>query len=432
MRTAILSFSLLGLLAVSASSLPAKTPLGEALKDIDVAEHWIYDDLPKAVDEAKSSGKPLLVVLRCVPCPPGRTLDAKVMQPDAELAQLERQFVCVRLIQTNSLDLNVFQFDMDMSWAAMFLNADGTVYGRYGSRDARGPQSDAYLSAVGFQNALERALKLHESYPGNKEQLAGKRGKAPDYPVPVEIPGLEKFPDSATTKQNCIHCHMVRQYEVRAKWKAGRLATDDVFVFPMPGRIGLTMEVDDGLLVKRVSEDSPAAAGGVSAGDELVSINGQPLVSTADIQWALHTLPETPQLPVELRRDGKLVRTTLPLGGKWRHVELGWRASTWYGLRQGMRVEPFSSAEKRTRGIEEDGLALVVKEMAFWSGEGFERLRRAGVRVGDVILAVDGNTEPMTESEFLAYVRLTHGPRDAVKFTILRGDQREELTIPMW
>src|SRR6188768_1201604 len=149
-----------------------KSPLGEALKDIDVADHWIYDDWPRAVAEAKATGKALLVVLRCVPCPPGKTLDLAVMQPNKELAELEKQFVCVRIIQGNRLDLDLFQYDYDMSWAAMFLNADKTIYGRYGSRDASGPESDRLLSTAGFQKAAERALALHAAYPKNKAALA--------------------------------------------------------------------------------------------------------------------------------------------------------------------------------------------------------------------------------------------------------------------
>ncbi len=78
------------------SLLEARSPLGETLKDIEVASHWIYDDWPRAVAKAKSTGKPLLVVLRCVPCPPGRSLDAQVMRPDRELESLEKQFAaCV-------------------------------------------------------------------------------------------------------------------------------------------------------------------------------------------------------------------------------------------------------------------------------------------------------------------------------------------------
>jgi hypothetical protein len=32
-----------------------------------VGSHWIYDDLHKGFEQAKATGKPMLVVLRCVP-----------------------------------------------------------------------------------------------------------------------------------------------------------------------------------------------------------------------------------------------------------------------------------------------------------------------------------------------------------------------------
>src|SRR4249920_2872557 len=133
MRTAFGLLISLALLALTTTS-QADSPLGESLKDISVAEHWIYDDFPKAVAEAKATGKPLLVVVRCVPCPPGKTLDEKVMQPSRDLEAIEKKFVCVRLIQANNLDLSVFQYDYDMSWSCMFLSADMTVLGRYGTR----------------------------------------------------------------------------------------------------------------------------------------------------------------------------------------------------------------------------------------------------------------------------------------------------------
>jgi serine protease Do len=36
-------------------------------KEVAAAGHWIYNDLPKAFAEAARAGKPLLVVIRCVP-----------------------------------------------------------------------------------------------------------------------------------------------------------------------------------------------------------------------------------------------------------------------------------------------------------------------------------------------------------------------------
>lgn len=35
--------------------------------EVGAMEEWIYNDLPKATAEAEQSGKPLLMVIRCVP-----------------------------------------------------------------------------------------------------------------------------------------------------------------------------------------------------------------------------------------------------------------------------------------------------------------------------------------------------------------------------
>ena len=43
----------------------AQTPaLQTLLNDIEVGDHWIYDDYAKAVAQAKETGKPLLVLFR--------------------------------------------------------------------------------------------------------------------------------------------------------------------------------------------------------------------------------------------------------------------------------------------------------------------------------------------------------------------------------
>lgn len=60
-----------GLLAflalLSSPSLQAQNRLRKSLVDDQVAAHWIYDDYPRAVAQAKATGKPILALLRCVP-----------------------------------------------------------------------------------------------------------------------------------------------------------------------------------------------------------------------------------------------------------------------------------------------------------------------------------------------------------------------------
>ncbi len=408
--------------------MQAQSELQVALKDLDIAPHWIYDDLPKALAEAKATSKPLFIVLRCVPCPPGKTLDGQVMMPDADLEKLEKAFVCVRIVQTKGLDLQLFQYDYDQSWAAMFLTPDRTIIGRYGTRAGNGPRSETHISLPSLRKAMERALALYQNYPANKEKLMGKLAKSADYRAPEVIPGLEARAAGPTMPKTCIHCHMVRENIIRAKWNEKRLTAADLYVYPLPELIGLTLDINDGLLVKSVDGSSAAAKAGLVAGDQLLTFNGQPLISIADIQWVLQQAPEQARLPVTLRRAGQDRELFVELSGNWKAGDISWRASSW-GLRHGLKVSPLSPAEKQKRAIPAESLALLVNELF---NPGSATLTKAGLRRNDVILAIDGKKAPLTESQFLVSLRLNYGPADKVRLTVLRGEAQQELTIPMW
>src|SRR3954462_14154695 len=79
---------------------------------------WIYNDVDRGFAEARKTGKPLLVVLRCVPCLSCVGLDAEVLKQPS-LSPVLDQFVCVRVINANALDLRKFQFDYDLSFSTL-------------------------------------------------------------------------------------------------------------------------------------------------------------------------------------------------------------------------------------------------------------------------------------------------------------------------
>jgi hypothetical protein len=74
---------------------------------------WIYNDLPKAFAEARKTGKPILVVLRCIPCHECVKLDDELVDKDPVIRPLLDQFVCARQVFINGLDLSQFQYDTD-------------------------------------------------------------------------------------------------------------------------------------------------------------------------------------------------------------------------------------------------------------------------------------------------------------------------------
>ena len=53
--------------STSSPSCPAPNPLKDQLQDLEVKGDWIYNDLQAGLAEARKTGKPLLVVIRCVP-----------------------------------------------------------------------------------------------------------------------------------------------------------------------------------------------------------------------------------------------------------------------------------------------------------------------------------------------------------------------------
>jgi hypothetical protein len=158
-------------------------------KKVEAAGFWIYNDLTKGFADARKSGKPVLVALRCIPCEECVKLDDDLVDRDPRVRPLLEKFVCVRVVSTNGLDLSVFQFDYDQSFAVFMLNADGTIYGRFGTRSDRKAWADD-VSIEGLGKALQGALQLHAQFPKFKEFLTAKRGPKPEFPAPESYPGL--------------------------------------------------------------------------------------------------------------------------------------------------------------------------------------------------------------------------------------------------
>ncbi|MBI3465369.1 MAG: PDZ domain-containing protein, partial [Planctomycetes bacterium] len=202
-----------------------------------------------------------------------------------------------------------------------------------------------------------------------------------------------------------------------------------IWEYPLPENIGLTMDLDDGQRVQSIKPHSPAARAGLQPGDQLVTLNGQRLISQADIQWVLHQSPVETQLAATVRRDGTMTQKTIAMNGPWKESDLTWRASSGPGLRYGLWALPLADAEKKQRDIPADSLALRVSKL---HAPRAAKLKDAGLREGDVIVAVDGNSTAISESQFLASLRLDHPPDGSVTFTVLRNGRREDLKIPMW
>jgi hypothetical protein len=405
----------------------------EQLKDSQV---WIYNDLAEGFKEAKRSGKPLFVTIRCIPCEACSRFDKKLLDRQNEVQDLLDQFVCVRVVQGNHLDLRLFQFDYDQSFHAFFLNADKTIYGRFGTRSAREEEAD--MTMPGLRQAMLAALDLHGQYPANKERLQGKQSHPVEFAVPEEYPNLkgkytEKLNYEGNVVASCIHCHQIRDSERQLYRSRNEPLPEQVlFPYPLPDVLGLAMNPNQCATVADVKTNSVAARAGLQPGDRIQSLDGQPLLSTADLQWVLQHAEASEQLHADVLRGNERRQITIDLPAGWRREsDISFRVSTWELRRMGtggMRLAELAPSDRQSRQLEAGQMALLVQHVGEYGAHA--TAKRAGFQKGDVLIAIDGKRDLLSEGKFLAYtLGLPSGGKAII--TVLRGEKELELELPM-
>ena len=428
--------TLLWLPMLCALTLTAAQPasLLERLKDENARgqAQWIYNDLQKAMAEARRTGKPIFVTFRCVPCSDCKAFDAEVAKGSRVIRELaQKHFISLRQVEMKGVDLSLFQFDYDLNWAAMFINANGVVYGRYGTQSAAGP--DAYNSIESLEQAMQRVLKLHAAYPKNKFALAMKRGLSKPYKTAMEMPGLEnknKFRQT-TQRNNCIHCHNIHDAENNKLHLEGKMTQDKLWRYPLPDNVGLSIDPKDGQKIAKVTPGSAAEIAGLRAGQRVTHVDGQPIVSIADIQWVLHNRSNRAEI-IRVTIAGSSRSHLIKTAPGWKKTDISWRGSLW-NLHPRLRVwMPEATPEELKRlKLPAGHHALKVKWINNGSPEG-KAAQRAGLRLNDYIIAIDGRPlGKMTPRQFTAHVKLNYKSGQKLPLTLLRNGKRIAYEWPL-
>lgn len=137
-----------------------------------------------------------------------------------------------------------------------------------------------------------------------------------------------------------------------------------------------------------IEPGSPAERAKLQINDEILSIDGKRTANWADVELAIGTRPRR-AITLEVRRDGKVIDVELTTESKTKH-EMGYAGFFGKILTQVMMVEPHSPAE------------------------------RAGLKPGDVILAVNGN--PVYYYQFVEIIQKNPGRQ--LEFLVEREGQR--------
>jgi serine protease Do len=332
---------------------------------------------------------------------------------EQSIAGVAREFVRVRVLNMRGVDLQVFDFDYDLDWAAMILTPDEKVIGRFGGND--GSETNRYRTFPGLRYALEEALRAPRPAAG-----AIKPGKVPSDTV-ENYKAMEHVKADA-----CIHCHQVYDFRRQALRDAGKWQKEMVWVYPLPANVGLRLDPRQGNRIELVDADSAAQRLGLEAGDILRSVNGQRTASFADVQYALHRAGASESIPVAWEHDGGKREGNLRPPAGWRVTDLSWRASTKrLGPAPSIHGDDLSLEQKQRLGIEPKRLAMVLGPFLPAVA------RQAGLRQGDIIVGVDDKRLEMTTGQFDVYLRLNYQPGQKLTYNLLRGGRPESVTLTL-
>ena len=398
-------------------------------KAFEGREDWIYNDLTQGVELAKATGKPLLIVFRCIPCENCQDFDDSVAARDPKIRELMDQFICVRIVRANDIDLKLFQYDFDQSFAMAFMNADSTIYGRFGTRSAR-MDEEKDITLEGLRKSLEGALKLHRDYKAVKPSLAGKQSRPTQFASARDYPSLRgKYQKElnygvANVAQTCLHCHQIGEaIQNQERAATGSLSDRTLFPYPNPRVLGMSMDPETMATVAAVEPGSIAERGGVRAGDRIAKLQGQPILSTADIQWILHDAPDQGRLQAEIERDSATREADLTLNSGWRRdSDISWRTTTWNLRRMvlgGMFLEPSAGDQP---GFRVKHVGQYGEHKAAWD---------AGVRAGDRVISFDGRDDFRSETAIIAHAAQKRKVGDIVTIKLVRGEKPFEVRIPL-
>jgi C-terminal processing protease CtpA/Prc len=315
----------------------------------------------------------------------------------------------------DEVDIGLFDYDRNNAVYFFALNADDQIYFRYGGRDSQ--SADTYLNLSSMESALKQGLELHRQY--QKGEL--KKTERPKPLFPRQIPLLVQ----RTFAQNqCVECHLIGDFQNLQREQEG--AFDKLtYMYRSPDikTIGIFLDVPKGLVVKEAKGAVEAA--GMKAGDRIVAVNGTAVWTFGDLQYFYDkTNRHADKVQIAVDRAGQTVDLTVALPARWWWTDLRFRQSS-VEPRTYFEDRPLSEADKQKLGLKPEGFASEVKYVAEFA----RTMKTHDLKVGDIIVAVDGVEADEFANTADMYIKLKKTPGDSVTLDVRRGEEKIHMPL---
>ena len=322
----------------------------------------------------------------------------------------------------NEIDLNHFQFERDLTFMSFFQDGLGRTYARYGGREDESAES--HLTKKSLIKTMQTVLELNNKklvQPISKYEPQSEKRFTPE-----QIPTMKSM--MASRKEKCIHCHDVKNAQLKHLDRLGKLKKEMIFTYPSPLQLGISLDADDHTLVKKVVQNSAAAKSGVKRGDRIKTVDGQRVLTFGDFTRVLELAPKTGKVSLVVASDGSKKDVSLELTSGWRakNADAGWRGSSGIvGPSSGFWGRKLTINQKKQLELGNDDLA--VKVTFIWG----QWTRNAGIRNGDVVVSIEGHKKDMTIRQLQAHLHLNHDWEEEISMEIMRGGKRRNLKMKL-
>jgi serine protease Do len=164
-----------------------------------------------------------------------------------------------------------------------------------------------------------------------------------------------------------------------------------------------------GALIAQVQPDGPAAKAGLQASDVILKFNGKPVEDSGDLPRMVGTVKPGSTIPLEIWRKGKAQTINVVLSELPSEDQVAGKSGNAY-LRGGLALAELTVEQRRELGID---YGVLVQEA---TGDAL----RAGIRTGDVILAVNNRNIASVDNYRKAIATVPVGKVAAI--LVRRGD----------
>ena len=347
----------------------------------------------------------------------GRVFDAQVVlsPKDSPLGKVLQEYVCVRVVRMDDVDVGLFDHDWNNAIYFFVLNADEQIYMRYGGREAQSP--DTYNSLDSMRIALEQGLALHQKH------LRGELEKQerPKSLFPREMPLLV---ERTFARRQCVECHLIGDFQNIQRERDGVLdKLVHLYRSPDIKTIGIWLDVPKGLVVKEAT--GAVAAAGMKPGDRIAAWSGVPVWTYGDVLYRYDKVDRrSKSLQITVDREGQSVDLTIDLPPRWWWTDLRFRQSS-VDPRLDFEDRPLSVEEKQKLDLKPDGFASQVKYVSE-----FAKIRGThDLRVGDVIVAVDGVERDEFAHTAELFLKLHTKAGESATLEIIREGKRIKMPL---